>query len=263
MMIRRTIKYALVALLFAGSAILLSSCDKAQKPKEESLEGILSEQSENLTIVVSENGRRSYRFFTPLLEGYTLGRDPYREFRRGIKIVTYQDDSLTSENTVLVANYAIYYEKRSLWEAKGDVVIVKHDSTKIFTQQLFWDSVTKRIYSNVDTKIETLTDTHFCEGFESDEEMVELSFRRWKGKVQMEESMISQQDSLSGNTKDGETVDAAPASEVKREEKPKDENKAPIKRPKKTLPKKRDDVVDEPVTRNIGAASRKEIGRLE
>ncbi len=262
MMIQRTIKYALVALLFVGSAILLSSCDKTQKPKEESLEGILSEQSENLAIVVSENGRRSYRFFTPLLEGYMLGRDPYREFRRGIKIVTYQDDSLTSVNATLTANYAIYYEKRSLWEAKGDVVVVKYDSTKIFTQQLFWDSVTKRIYSNVDTKIETLTDTHFCEGFESDEEMSELTFRRWKGKVQMEESMIAPKDSLADNGV-AEQNGTATKSVAKEETKalPKRETIEEKRANRAKRLGKRDDG-SKAVVRRTGEASRKEMSRM-
>ena len=152
----------------------------------------MTEKSSNLTIVVSENGRKSYRFTTPLLEGYTLGRDPYREFRKGIKITTFQDDSLTTVNAMLESNYAIYYENRKLWEAKGNVRIVKHDGTKVFTQQLFWNSTTKRIYSNVDTKIVTADDTHYTEGFETDEDLVELNFRHWKGKVMMKEEMMQQ-----------------------------------------------------------------------
>ena len=152
----------------------------------------MTEKSSNLTIVVSENGRKSYRFTTPLLEGYTLGRDPYREFRKGIKITTFQDDSLTTVNATLESNYAIYYENRKLWEAKGNVRIVKHDGTKVFTQQLFWNSTTKRIYSNVDTKIVTADDTHYTEGFETDEDLVALNFRHWKGKVMMKEEMMQQ-----------------------------------------------------------------------
>ena len=156
----------------------------------------MTEKSYNLTIIVSENGRRSYRFTTPLLEGYTLGRDPYREFRKGIKITTYQDDSLTTVNSTIESNYAIYYENRKLWEAKGNVRIVKQDGTRVFTQQLFWNSTTKRVYSNVDTKIVTNNDTHYTEGFDSDEELVELNFRHWKGKVQMDDKkMESQSDS--------------------------------------------------------------------
>ena len=181
-----------MALLLLGSALLFS-CKEEKKSVDESLDAIMTEKSQNLTIVVSENGRKSYRFTTPLLEGYTLGRDPYREFRKGIKITTYQDDSLTTVNATLESNYAIYYENRKLWEAKGNVRIVKHDGTKVFTQQLFWNSTTKRIYSNVDTKIVTADDTHLTEGFESDEDMVELTFRHWKGKVMMKEDMMPQE----------------------------------------------------------------------
>jgi hypothetical protein len=137
-----------------------------------------------------------------------LGRDPYREFRKGIKIVTYQDDSLTTVNATIESNYAIYYENRKLWEAKGNVRIVKHDGTKVFTQQLFWNSITKRVYSNVDTKIVTDNDTHFTEGFESDEELVELNFRHWKGKVRMDEQKMN-------SKSDTTTVEQKPAPQTK------------------------------------------------
>ncbi len=182
-------KVAMVALLF-GSAILLFSCKGKSNENEESLDAIKTEESENLTIIMSENGRKSYLFTTPLLEGYTLGRDPYREFRKGITITTYKDDSLTTENTKLVANYAIYYEKRKLWEAKGDVVVTKPDGTRLYTQQLFWNSITKRIYSNVDTKLVTNTDEIIGEGFESDEDMNEPRFRRWKGYMQVDPEQL-------------------------------------------------------------------------
>lgn len=182
-------KYASVALLLTGSAILLYSCRENETTDDEPLETIKTEESENLTIVVSENGRKSYRFKTPLLEGYTLGRDPYREFRKGIDIITYQDDSMTSVNATLVANYAIYYENRKLWEAKGNVVVTKADGTKLYTQQLFWNSITKRIYSNVDTKVVTDTDTFIGEGFESDEELKDLHFRRFKSKMRVDTAM--------------------------------------------------------------------------
>ena len=192
----------IIALLVMGSAILLSSCSGNSNTEQESLDRIKTEESHNLTIVMSENGRRSYRFETPLLEGYMLGRDPYREFCKGISITTYQDDSLSTVNAVLVANYAIYYDKRKLWEAKGDVVVTKHDGTRLYTQQLFWNSATKRIYSNVDTRLVTDTDELIGEGFESDEEMNEPRFRRWKGKMQVDA------DELRNGDKEGEGEEA-------------------------------------------------------
>ena len=177
-------KYAMVALSLLGSAILLFSCGSTKGESDGvNNETLMTERSENLSIVMSENGRRSYRFKTPLLEGYTMASDPYREFRKGVHITTYQDDSMSTVNSVLVANYAIYYENRELWEAKGDVVVEKADGTKLYTQQLFWNSKTGRIYSNVDSKIVKGTDVFMGEGFESDEELKEWRFRRMSGKM--------------------------------------------------------------------------------
>lgn len=222
----------MVALLFVGSAISLLSCKEEQKAEEGSLDAIMTEQSEHLTIVVTENGRKSYRFTTPLLEGYTLGRDPYREFRKGIHITTYQDDSMTTVNATLEANYAIYYENRKLWEAKGNVRVNKFDGTKLYTQQLFWDSTTKRIYSNVDTKVVTETDTHFCEGFDSDEDLIELKFRRWKGKMLMEEDMLSPKDSLAGDESAEEQPPVQASGTLRERKRPSDSNPALGSKPK-------------------------------
>ena len=196
-------RIAMVALLVGGAILLFSCKPKPVAEEEGQLDTVRTEMSHDLTIVMSQNGRKSYLFTTPLLEGYTLGRDPYREFRKGISITTYQDDSLSAMNAVLVANYAIYYEKRQLWEAKGDVVITKHDGTKVYTQQLFWNSVTKRIYSNVDTKLVTETDEVIGEGFESDEEMNEPRFRRWKGRMQIDPDQL-QAEAKSGGDGDEE-----------------------------------------------------------
>ena len=202
----------IIALLVMGSAILLSSCGGNSSTEQESLDRIKTEESHDLTIVMSENGRRSYLFETPLLEGYMLGRDPYREFCKGISITTYQDDSLSTVNAVLVANYAIYYDKRRLWEAKGDVVVTKHDGTRLYTQQLFWNSATKRIYSNVDTRLVTDTDELIGEGFESDEEMNEPRFRRWKGKMQVDSNELRNGDKESEEATDDSKKGASTTS---------------------------------------------------
>ncbi len=162
----------------------------------------MTEYSENLSIVMSQNGRRSYHFVTPLVEGYSLAREPYREFRKGVKITTYQDDSLSTVDAVLTANYAIYYEKRDLWEARGDVVVVKSDGKTLYTQQLFWNAKTKKIYSNVDSKIVQTggRDVFIGEGFESDEEFKDWRFRRMKGRMEVEVTPTDQTDSTAADS---------------------------------------------------------------
>lgn len=179
----------MVALSVVGSAILLFSCEREEEPESESqIEMMMTEYSENLSVVMSQNGRRSYHFKTPLLEGYSLAREPYREFPKGVEMTTYKNDSLSSVDAVLTANYAIHYETRDLWEARGNVVVEKSDGKKLYTQQLFWNARTKKIYSNVDSKIvqNDGRDVFIGEGFESDEEFKDWRFRRMKGRMEVE-----------------------------------------------------------------------------
>lgn len=142
----------------------------------------MTQQSDSLTIIASENGRKSYRFFTPLMERYELAKEPYMEFRKGVDVVTYADSTGAVEST-LVADYAIFFENQELWEAKGNVVATNAKGQVLETQQLFWNQKTHKIYSNVDSKVTQGTDVIVGVGFESDENFEDFTFRRPKGKV--------------------------------------------------------------------------------
>ena len=186
-------RYLAVALSFMGSAILLFSCKAPNKSEEEStnFETLMTEYSENLSIMQSENGERSYHFETPLMEGYAMAHDPYREFRKGIKITMYDESNQTIGVATLTANYAISYEGRKLWEAKGDVVATNSDGRRLYTSQLFWNQATHRIYSNVDSKIVNGDEVYHCEGFESDEQMKSWTYRKLKGVTYVNDGQFS------------------------------------------------------------------------
>ena len=159
----------------------------------------MTEYSEHLTMTNTENGRKSYVFTAPLVEGYSLAKEPYQEFRKGVDIVTYQKDSTGAVDATLTANYAIHYGNRKLWEAKGNVVVKKSNGQELYTQQLFWNARTKKIYSNVDSKIvqNNGRDVFIGEGFESDEEFKDWRFRRMKGRMEVEMEPTRDADSTS------------------------------------------------------------------
>ena len=201
-------RYLAVALSFMGSAILLFSCKAPSKDVEEpaNFETLMTEYSENLSIMQSENGERSYHFETPIMEGYAMAHDPYREFRKGIKITMYDESNQTTGTATLTANYAISYEDRKLWEAKGDVVATNSDGRRLYTSQLFWNQATHRIYSNVDSKIVNGDEVYHCEGFESDEQMKSWTYRKLKGVTYVNDGEFSSS---------ADTVEAKPAPESK------------------------------------------------
>ena len=218
----------MLALLILGSATLLFSCSSKPAPVEYDVETLMTELSENRTITMTENGERSYTFAAPLIEGYSLAQNPYQEFRKGIKMTTYTSDSLSLVDATITANYAIYYDKQKLWEAKGDVVILKRNRkgsdttvvnlTEVYTQQLFWDARTKKIYSNVDTKVLQPDGWHFGVGFEADEDLKNIHFRKYKSEMEFDFSPVE------------ETEEGANSQEVKdnrgdKKVTPKDSNK--------------------------------------
>ena len=176
----RYIKF-LVALSILGGAISLFSCSRPGSVETEDTERLMTQQSDSLIMISSENGRKQYRFETPLMEYYGLAKEPFREFRKGIKIETY--DSTGRIESTLVASYAIHNEKQDLWTARGNVVATNAKGQKLETQQLFWDRRIKRIYSNVDSKVTQGEDVVIGEGFESDETFTDWEFRRSKGRL--------------------------------------------------------------------------------
>ncbi len=184
-----------VALLAVGSAaLLLSSCGRQAEEEETGHEQLMTEYCEGMDLKVSENGHRSFHFQAPLLEGYTEAQEPYREFRKGIRITTYQKDSANVVDAVLTADYGINYDKRQLWEARGNVVIVKNDpdSTRIYTQQIFWDQRSGKVYSNVDSRIvrKNGADDFMVSGFETDEGFTFLNSREPDGKMEVDVSKL-------------------------------------------------------------------------
>ncbi|MBQ2143187.1 MAG: LPS export ABC transporter periplasmic protein LptC [Alistipes sp.] len=191
-------RYAVIALSALGSATLLFSCSDKPEATQFDYETLMTESSENRTITMMENGKRSYTFVTPLMEGYSMATNPYQEFRRGIKMTTYTQDSTNLVDATITANYAIYYENQRLWEAKGNVIIIKNNRkdgdttvtshTEIYTQQLFWNATTKKIYSNVDTKILQPDGWHFGVGFDADEDLKNIHFRKYSSEMEFDMS---------------------------------------------------------------------------
>ena len=204
-------RYAVIALSALGSATLLFSCSNKPEPTKYDYETLMTESSENRTITMMENGRRSYTFVSPIMEGYSMATNPYQEFRRGINMTTYTQDSTNLIDATITANYAIYYENQKLWEAKGNVVIIKNNrkdgdttvtsQTEIYTQQLFWNATTKKIYSNVDTKILQADGWHFGVGFDADEDLKNIHFRKYSSEVEFDMSQPSKEELEAENKK--------------------------------------------------------------
>ncbi len=174
--------YLVMLALLYGGANFLSSCKGRMDGtiEIEDLSKVPTISSDSLTIISSKDGEIDYRFETPLLERFDLSEEPYMLFSKGIKIITF--DSVQNMESSLSAQWAHFNEKKQLWEAKGNVVGVNVNGDSLFTQQIFWDQIKKRIYSNVDTKVVSGTQVVLGDSFESDENLDNIVMGRNRGR---------------------------------------------------------------------------------
>jgi hypothetical protein len=118
--------------------------------------------------ISSENGVKKQMMRAPLREEYAYAKPAYDEFTKGVEYTAY--DSIGRPSSSVVADYALYWRERELWELNGNVIVEGDEGQKLYTQQLRWDRKIKKFYSNVDCKIEDGGDVLYVVGFEAAED---------------------------------------------------------------------------------------------
>ena len=186
---------------------MLNSCgtDKAGTPNPETM---VTQEVDSLFVTESKNGMKSYRFKAPKRIGYDLAREPYEIYPKGVFVETFRDSTEEIESS-LTADYAINHKSksRSLWEAIGNVVATGEDGRTLYTEQLFWDDQTERIYSNVDCKIVQKDGIYIGDGIESDQALKYWKFRNTVSKLEIDPPSGEQSPSQGSRLPEaGETV---------------------------------------------------------
>lgn len=183
------LKYFRKLLLFAGVSFLIFSCENDIE-KIQSL-GEKSEQPEvaakKIEIIYSDSAKVEMRLTADEVKRFSHVERPYMEFPKGI-YVEFFDDSLQIESLIR-ADYAIYYTDEKVWEARGNVVannIAKQE--KLNTEELFWDENDKTIYSNSFSRIENPDGTFYGdEGFESNQKFSKWRLKGSRGTVNLKD----------------------------------------------------------------------------
>ena len=115
------------------------------------------------------------RVTAPVADHYETVEQPYMEFPKGVNVVFY--DEKLKEKSRLKADYAVYYQKKKLWEARKNVVIYNENGTHLLTEQLFGDENRKKIFSVKKVTVVDADSTVIVgkQGFESD-----MAFKNYK-----------------------------------------------------------------------------------
>lgn len=137
--------------------------------------------------IYKDSGRITSKLKTSLMLDFSNRIEhPYREFPSGIKIINFENKG--SDSVTIIGDYALSYEKTSISEIKGNVVVINHtDESRLETDQLFWDQKTKYFVSEEAFKLMKQKDTIYGIGFESRDDLTKHLAKKTTGKLETSE----------------------------------------------------------------------------
>jgi LPS export ABC transporter protein LptC len=177
--------------LLAATIIVMGSCENdiaTIKALNQDL-NMPTQTGKNVEIIYSDSGLVKVKLIAPELKRFSRDNDPYYEFPKGLKVFFYQPDGTIESH--IEADYALFYEKQELWEARNNVV-AKNERTKeqLFTEHIFWNQKDETIYSDQFTKIINADGTFFGEkGFEARQDLTKWKLKSSKGTVNVKDQM--------------------------------------------------------------------------
>lgn len=143
--------------------------------------------AKNVYLIHTDSGRIKTKLIAPIMNDFSNRKShPYTEFPEGLKIVTY--DKL-NDSVILYADYSINYTKTNISEVKNNVNVINYsDSTKLITDQLFWDANEHYIYTEKKFTLITKKDTIHGTGFESNEDLSKVNMKSISGTIYVKEN---------------------------------------------------------------------------
>ena len=139
----------------------------------------------DLHTFVTDTGVFKYEFETPELHQYDNAEEPYVDFPGGLTFKGYANNGNTVSSKIR-CNNAKFYKKKDLWELNNDVEAMTEKGDILNTEQLFWNTKTRRIYSEKFVKITTKGQLITGRGFESDDRLSKYEIRHPGGELEIE-----------------------------------------------------------------------------
>ena len=183
-----TIKNITAAFLAAVMFVLFPACSGSNKNLADAVsenDTLPSMTSLGVTTLVSDSGITRYKIVTEEWLIFDKKNPPYWAFEKGVYLEKF--DTLFHIDASIKADTAYYYEKKKLWELKGNVQILSQRGDKFETQQLFWDEKKEKVYSDKFIRIEQEDKSITGYGFESNQELTEYEIKNTTGMFTIED----------------------------------------------------------------------------
>lgn len=208
-------KHYFAAIVIIVVAVLLSACGKEKNELIDmgvDYEYVPTMRTTDVETVISDSGLIRYRITAPLWLVFDEAEDPRWNFPKGLHMLKY--DSQMQEDASFDCDSAKYLSERKLWRFDSRVKAVNVAGDRFDTEQLFWDSRDKKVYTDSFIHIERSDRIIEGYGFTSNENMTQYVVKKVSGIFPVNEQL--QNDSIGDkadtqNNKAAQPRDTIPA----------------------------------------------------
>jgi LPS export ABC transporter protein LptC len=143
------------------------------------------ETGKNIYITYTDSGYTKAKLFTPLLERYASDVRMETVMQKGITVYFYNRNKKAESS--LKSKYAIRYDRDKKMIARNDVILVNNKGDSLNTEELIWDEVKQKIYSDKFVRITTKDEIIMGDGFESNTEFTKYKIFSIRGVISLKE----------------------------------------------------------------------------
>lgn len=93
----------------------------------------------------TQNGALVATLESPTMLDFSNKDFAYNEFPDGLEVNFFGEDQ---ERTIITADYGVVYDKTSLIDLQGNVVVITSDSTRLTADQLYWDQERQWVFTD-------------------------------------------------------------------------------------------------------------------
>ena len=180
------------AFLAAVMFVLFPACSGKDKKLAEAIsenDTLPSMKTLGVTTLISDSGITRYKVVAEEWLIFDKKNPPYWAFEKGVYLEKF--DSLLRIDASIKADTAYYYERKKLWELRGNVQIHSQRGDKFETSQMFWNEKSKSVYSDKFIRIEQEDKTLTGYGFESNQELTEYVIKNTTGTFIIEDTQTN------------------------------------------------------------------------
>lgn len=170
--------------IFNLSIILLGLYSCTEEPKTKI--GAVTDRSKipslharDVSTVISDSGITRYRISAQEWYIFDKASRPHQLFPKGIHLERFNPSLVVDAN--IHANFAKYDELNRIWELKGKVRAINLQGELFETEELYWNELTEKIYSDKYIKITQASHIITGIGFESNQSMTQYTIRNPQG----------------------------------------------------------------------------------